>query len=358
MAEQDIQRFGEKLHTLRVSHNLTLKELASALGYKAHGHLSELETGKKIPTVEFVLKVARYFNITTDELLKDEFDFVLSETRQGDSMSLAFIDRDPTWQEVERIRLILSTYQDGTGQWVDKHIGDRTLPGWRDFERAVALALGGEAVESKYVFDVVLSSSDRPDVKYGLSCKMRGELDRVERDGRVTIELSNSAKKFWQRLEHRSIYQTNYRDHPAEVGIEVIEEVRGWHQAESMAAGGKVDITKSFYLALSWNTDGWYQLHQFRLSLPDPATLTWYCPPKRGEMDLAQSQRIKGDDATGTLFEWYGMSGGQLKYYPLAQDAIWASERFQLEPLPEHIEHGILRKAAEYFPDQWQRCSK
>jgi transcriptional regulator with XRE-family HTH domain len=53
---------------------LTLQELAKALGYKAHGHISELESGKKKPTVEFVLQVARFFNVSTDELLKDEID--------------------------------------------------------------------------------------------------------------------------------------------------------------------------------------------------------------------------------------------------------------------------------------------
>ena len=32
----------------------------------------EIEAGKKKPTAEFVLKVARYFKVSTDQLLKDE----------------------------------------------------------------------------------------------------------------------------------------------------------------------------------------------------------------------------------------------------------------------------------------------
>jgi len=51
--------------------------LAHALGYAAHGHISELEAGKKMPTAEFVLKVARQFNVTTDQLLRDEYDLEL-----------------------------------------------------------------------------------------------------------------------------------------------------------------------------------------------------------------------------------------------------------------------------------------
>ena len=112
-------------------------------------------------------------------------------------MPLAFVHRPPVSQEVEKLRLILSTYQDGTGMSQDKKNKGRTLPGWRDFERAVALAFGGIAPENKAVFDVLLSGPERPGAMYyGLSCKMRGELDRLDRDGRVTIELSNSAKKF------------------------------------------------------------------------------------------------------------------------------------------------------------------
>lgn len=69
-----MQRFGEKLRTLRIQHNMTLKQLAAAVGHSAHGYISELEAGKKKPTVEFVLSIARLFNVTTDELLKDEME--------------------------------------------------------------------------------------------------------------------------------------------------------------------------------------------------------------------------------------------------------------------------------------------
>lgn len=67
-----MQEFGQKLQALRRRHGFTLKELAVALGYTAHGHISELEAGKKTPTAEFVLSAARLFDVTTDQLLKDE----------------------------------------------------------------------------------------------------------------------------------------------------------------------------------------------------------------------------------------------------------------------------------------------
>lgn len=117
-------------------------------------------------------------------------------------MALVFVDRSPTEREVERIRLILSTFQDGTGM-LKQGSGNQTLPGWRDFERTIALAFAGEAPETKAVFDVLLEDKANPVSKYGLSCKMRGELNRIQRDGRVTIEVSNSAQKFWECLAER-----------------------------------------------------------------------------------------------------------------------------------------------------------
>lgn len=76
---RSIQRFGEKLRSLRVRRGMTLKELAGELGLTAHGYISELEAGKKLPTAEFVLNVARLFEVTTDELLKDELEVIINE---------------------------------------------------------------------------------------------------------------------------------------------------------------------------------------------------------------------------------------------------------------------------------------
>ncbi|MFL5802413.1 MAG: helix-turn-helix domain-containing protein [Roseiflexaceae bacterium] len=74
-----MQRFGEKLRLLRQQRQMTLTELAQALGYVAHSYISAVETGKKQPTVDFVLKVSRLFAISMDHLTKDELE-VTDET--------------------------------------------------------------------------------------------------------------------------------------------------------------------------------------------------------------------------------------------------------------------------------------
>jgi hypothetical protein len=269
-------------------------------------------------------------------------------------MIIPFIDRDPTQNEFERFRLILSTYQDGSGQQALRD--GRTLPGWRDFERSVAIAFGGEAQENKSIFDVLLPETSRNGVYFGVSCKMRRTLNDTKRTGRVTLELSNSSGKFWQRLGEIGIHQQNYKDKPTEVAKSLLNQEKEWHEEIGLKCGGMVDLLQSFYLALSWNMQGEYRLFKFPLSLPKVTSLKWDFPSavKNGEERIGR--RLRGQDRKGTLFEWYGESGGQLKYYPLVESALWNSPIFRLEPLPDdwNEKHGILAKAADYFPDLWE----
>jgi transcriptional regulator with XRE-family HTH domain len=53
---------------------MTLKDVAQALGYRTHSHLSAIESGVKPPTVDLVIKVAKFFGVTTDALLNDRID--------------------------------------------------------------------------------------------------------------------------------------------------------------------------------------------------------------------------------------------------------------------------------------------
>jgi transcriptional regulator with XRE-family HTH domain len=72
-----MQRFGEKLRALRQHHALTVRDLTRALGYTGFGYIHSIETGKIMPRVEFVLKVADYFNVSLDQLLRDNLELTL-----------------------------------------------------------------------------------------------------------------------------------------------------------------------------------------------------------------------------------------------------------------------------------------
>lgn len=70
-----IKRLGEKLRALRETRGISLQELARVVGLKSHSYLSDLERGEKpAPPSDLVLKLALFYNVSTDVLLKDELD--------------------------------------------------------------------------------------------------------------------------------------------------------------------------------------------------------------------------------------------------------------------------------------------
>lgn len=69
-----MQRFGEKLRTLRKQHNLTMRELADKLGLSTHGYIGDLESGRRQPSLELAVKIADFFGVTVDQLARDEIE--------------------------------------------------------------------------------------------------------------------------------------------------------------------------------------------------------------------------------------------------------------------------------------------
>ena len=188
----------------------------------------------------------------------------------------------------------------------------------------------------------------------------RRDLPPTHLIGLLTIEyLTVSTLVFAKALllEHArvSLLATFYKDKAQEIGLALCELVGIWHQEESRRRD--IELSKSTYLVLSYNDAGWYQIHQFKLNLFDPTQLRWYFPTRilKGVPVIASG--LRGEDRVGKLVEWYRGSGAQLKFYPHEQDAIWKSERFQLEPLPDR-EYGMIAKAAAYFPEQWAKACR
>ena len=67
-----MQRLGEKVRLLRKRRGMTIKALALALGFPSHSYISEIETGKKVPGTELIIKLADLFQVTVDDLVRDE----------------------------------------------------------------------------------------------------------------------------------------------------------------------------------------------------------------------------------------------------------------------------------------------
>src|SRR4051812_30883777 len=102
--------------------------------------------------------------------------------------SYAFRDRPPTAQELERLRLVLSVFRDGSGN-TQMPDGSKRAD-WRQVERAIAEVFGGVTAESKAVFDIDFPTDDA--LPYGASVKT--SLRR--KDDRVLMEMANSPALF------------------------------------------------------------------------------------------------------------------------------------------------------------------
>lgn len=69
-----MQRFGEKLLLLRTRRGMTVRDVAKALGYGSSGRISEIENGKRRPSLDLVLRMAQLFQVTPDQLLRDDVE--------------------------------------------------------------------------------------------------------------------------------------------------------------------------------------------------------------------------------------------------------------------------------------------
>ena len=69
-----ITQLGRKLRLLRERAGLSQTDLAPLIGLsdRSKGYISEIESGKKIPPAVTILRIALYFNVSTDYLLRDD----------------------------------------------------------------------------------------------------------------------------------------------------------------------------------------------------------------------------------------------------------------------------------------------
>jgi len=74
-------RFGDKIRALRLERGLSQRELARTLGLASRAHISNLEAGRKAPSLDLIVRLADFFEVTTDYLLRG----ALLVERQGAS---------------------------------------------------------------------------------------------------------------------------------------------------------------------------------------------------------------------------------------------------------------------------------
>lgn len=68
-----MERIGEKLKILRLQRGLTTRQLAKAL-QTSQAQISRIENGLRQPTGDLIIKMADFFNVPIDKLMRDELD--------------------------------------------------------------------------------------------------------------------------------------------------------------------------------------------------------------------------------------------------------------------------------------------
>jgi transcriptional regulator with XRE-family HTH domain len=66
-------RLGTKVRALRRRRGLTLREVADVVGVH-YTHVQKIESGRKRPSSDVILKLAALFGVTADQLMRDDLD--------------------------------------------------------------------------------------------------------------------------------------------------------------------------------------------------------------------------------------------------------------------------------------------
>lgn len=255
-------------------------------------------------------------------------------------MPLPVRDRAFTPAELEQLRLLLSTFRDGSGQRVKAGF----MPNFLSFERVCASIVGGTTNENKGIFDVDVPGGigRKP---WGISCKMAS----TQPNKRCWfMELSNSAKYLHDAIARADI--DDWKSFPDEAGPVLVNTVNSWHET----ARDYYDVDASKYLILThdakWNT---FQIACFDLNVlvrVAPTDIRWVIEGRDKPSSLAG--HIETCHGPHRLWQWYANSGGQLKFYPPNGWEEWSTPQFELLVPPIK---SMKDRVDEYWPNAWPK---
>lgn len=235
---------------------------------------------------------------------------------------ILFVERDPNEDELEVFRLLMSVFAVGIGSQWDKRTG-RYWPGWREFERIVALLVGGRAEENKGPYDVSipLNNSDK---KAGISCKVK-KRDSLYKKGQVYIEISNKNTEARKAiLGNKGLEEVDAQ----KAGERLLDFIKDEYIKEAKNMGFSPE--KLAVLHMTWWTsrdDFYYRLFLWRGPMriyhEDLSKINW----EKSGKGLVGKVKTNGDEVK--IVEYYP-SGGHIKQYPFQKSADWVSKEYSL----------------------------
>lgn len=271
-------------------------------------------------------------------------------------MSRAFLTREPTASELTLLKKFLASYRDGSGNL--REPDGSTRAEFRQIERCFAELLHGKSTENKSFYDFVVQSNEGGGIAVrGASIKSKEHENlnsylAQKMTMRSYLELSNSAAKDWAECRERGLSEEIFRNgtRADEFGQAVLDRQKVERQTSQSSylnsiPGGNKSFVESdcVYISLLYspmvNGERSYLVSSFHAVLPAPESWSF------------KGKRLVGTDADGgVLYEWYGLSGGQLKYYPKIANRLHGTGLFTLADYKPAIQ-TLRAKVTELFGD-------
>ena len=76
-----MERFGEKLRTLRNRRGWSIRRLGKELGVY-YSFVTRMETGEKTPNAAMLIKIAKIFEVSLDTLMLDDLELDVGEDEE------------------------------------------------------------------------------------------------------------------------------------------------------------------------------------------------------------------------------------------------------------------------------------
>lgn len=139
-------KIADKLRALRKENNLTLKELSQKTGISI-SFISDIENGRRSPSIEKLKILAKALNVSADEFLKENNDDYLIE--KSSSYALNKKDTKDIAKDIESIMSKLVNNQDGPTYYNGEEMKeeDKEL-----FKGALELALKTIKIKNKETY--------------------------------------------------------------------------------------------------------------------------------------------------------------------------------------------------------------
>ncbi len=93
----DYKKIGAKIKKYRLEKNLSQEQLGELIAINAH-HISNIEVGRKYPSLELIISISNVLSVTPDDILSDCLTF--SSTDSTDEIYKALLASNEVEREI------------------------------------------------------------------------------------------------------------------------------------------------------------------------------------------------------------------------------------------------------------------